>query len=75
MPTYDYECKDCGPFEAFKRMSARDEATACPRCGVPSERVLAGTRIALLGDGVARERAAAEGSYARMRHRGGCSCC
>ena len=81
MPTYDYECSGCGPFEAFKRMAERDQATACPRCGGSAARVFAsGPRLALMDDGTRREiasqeRAAAQGSYRRMRHAQGCGCC
>jgi len=34
MPTYDYECKECGKvFEVFRRLSELDEAVSCPNCG------------------------------------------
>ena len=40
MPTYDYECKDCGHhFEAFHSMSA-DPLTNCPKCEGTVERLL-----------------------------------
>lgn len=33
MPTYQYECKNCGHrFEAMKTISKRDESV-CPECG------------------------------------------
>jgi putative FmdB family regulatory protein len=33
MPTYDYDCPDCGGFDAFRVLSQRNEPTACPDCG------------------------------------------
>jgi putative FmdB family regulatory protein len=37
MPTYDYLCEKCGPFEA--QQSFQDEPLKqCPRCGAPVSR-------------------------------------
>ena len=34
MPTYDYECRECGKvFEVFRRFSELDEEVSCPDCG------------------------------------------
>ena len=42
MPTYDYECHDCGHhFEAFQSMSA-DPLTNCPECDGSVQRLLGG---------------------------------
>ncbi|HWP82247.1 MAG TPA: FmdB family zinc ribbon protein [Bacteroidota bacterium] len=43
MPTYDYQCKNCGhTFEEFQSISA-DRLVVCPKCGQPSlKRILAG---------------------------------
>lgn len=50
MPTYDYECKDCGHhFEAFHSMSA-DPLTDCPKCDGSVQRLL-GTGAGLLFKG------------------------
>ncbi|MCQ2593968.1 MAG: FmdB family transcriptional regulator [Treponemataceae bacterium] len=52
MPTYDYECEDCGyKFEAFQKMS--DPAlTECPKCGKGVHKVLsAGIGISFKGSG------------------------
>ena len=36
MPTYEYQCLDCGhEFEAFQSMSA-ERLEGCPRCGRPA---------------------------------------
>ena len=85
MPTYDYECRTCGGFDAFRSLSARNDPAACPACGGPAPRVFAtAPRLALL-DGPTRtahatnERARHEpkrsGDYARLAHPSGCGCC
>ena len=36
MPTYDYECKDCGHcLEAFQSIMAKP-LRKCPKCGKPA---------------------------------------
>lgn len=89
MPIYDYNCVSCGPFDALRQMSQRDEALECPECGALSARVLAfGFHLALV-DGDTRR--AIEGnesaahvpkmskdydsSYKRLKHPSGCGCC
>lgn len=85
MPTYDYACPDCGGFDAFRTLAARNEPAACPDCGAASPRVLASApRLALL-EGTTRraldvnERARHEPrssrDYQRLRHPAGCGCC
>lgn len=71
MPTYDYECRDCGPFEAFRRMADRDAPAACPRCGAVAQRLVTAGRLVSAAGATAGE----EGSYRRMRHAAGCACC
>ena len=39
MPTYDYLCRSCGPFEARRPMSESQAAMACLDCGSPSLRL------------------------------------
>ena len=42
MPTYDYECKECGhTFEHFQMMSD-EPLTECPSCGGPVRRLIGG---------------------------------
>jgi putative FmdB family regulatory protein len=43
MPTYDYQCKECGyTFEEFQSMSS-ELLVACPSCGKPAlKRLMAG---------------------------------
>jgi putative FmdB family regulatory protein len=81
MPTYDYKCERCGDFDALRSIAQRDQPADCPGCGHPAPRVLGGApRLSAL-DAAARrgptaqQRAAAEGTYQRMRCGAGCSCC
>ena len=32
MPTYEYECPDCGPFTDVRPMAEYDQPQACPDC-------------------------------------------
>lgn len=43
MPTYDYDCAQCGSFDALRSVSMRNQA-ACPSCGGAAPRVLASAR-------------------------------
>ena len=85
MPTYDYQCNDCGGFEARRNVSERADTIGCPDCSTASVRVMsAAPRLALMSYGTRRaiatnERAANEpkrsGDYARLKHPSGCGCC
>jgi len=52
MPTYEYECKDCGhDFEAFQNMSD-EPLSVCPKCGGTLRRLIgAGAGIIFKGSG------------------------
>jgi putative FmdB family regulatory protein len=68
MPTYEYECPDCGPFTDVRPMAEYDQPQACPDCGAMAPRLLACTAIS--------GGAAELGSTAPARaHAGGCACC
>lgn len=85
MPTYDYACAQCGGFDAFRTLAARNEAAVCPDCGGASPRVFASApRLALMEGSTRRamdvnERARHEpkhsGDYTRLKHPSGCGCC
>ena len=48
MPTYEYECPDCGhAFELFQSMTAKVKRT-CPECGSRNLKRLIGTGGAVL---------------------------
>lgn len=85
MPTYDYECAQCGGFDAIRSVGQRDVAAHCPVCASASPRVWAAApRLALLAGDTRRamdvnERARHEPKssrdYQRLRHPAGCGCC
>ncbi|QHI98532.1 zinc ribbon domain-containing protein [Xylophilus rhododendri] len=90
MPTYEYDCSDCGGFDVIRRLSERNEPAACPACARASQRVFASApRLACVSaeqrkafDTNERSRHAPrssrdgdQGSYGRMRHPSGCGCC
>jgi len=85
MPTYDYECRACGGFDAFRSLNERNDPATCPACGGASPRVFAAApRLALLDGSTRRamdvnERARHEPKssrdYQRLRHPAGCGCC
>ena len=51
MPTYEYECPDCGhAFELFQSMTAKVKRT-CPECGSRNLKRLIGTGGAVLFKG------------------------
>ena len=41
VPTYDFFCEDCGPFELRRPVTEAGEAAACPACGAEARRVYA----------------------------------
>jgi putative FmdB family regulatory protein len=68
MPTYDYECENCGPFSDSQPMAAFALPQPCPDCGEQSARMLT---LPAIGGG-AREDA---GAAPVRAHPGGCACC
>ena len=51
MPTYDYECKECGyTFEKFQSM-AEDALTTCPQCNKDELRRLIGGGMGIIFKG------------------------
>lgn len=85
MPTYDYRCEACGPFEAVRRIAEREAPLACPQCqGAATRSWLAAPRLADMASDTRRamdinERARHEpkssNGYARLKHPSGCGCC
>jgi putative FmdB family regulatory protein len=67
MPTYEYECPDCGPFAENRPMAEFDRPQPCPDCGVDAPRLLTAPALG----GGAQEAAAP----AARAHAGGCACC
>jgi putative FmdB family regulatory protein len=69
MPTYDYECADCGPFSEIRPMAEFELPQPCPDCGEPAPRLLT---LAAIGGGAQQGEA---GTAAPRAHMGGCACC
>jgi putative FmdB family regulatory protein len=67
MPTYDYECGDCGPFSEVHPMAEYDRPQPCPDCGQNAPRLLTAPALG----GGAQEATAAPS----RTHAGGCACC
>jgi putative FmdB family regulatory protein len=69
MPTYEYECADCGPFTEVHPMAEFDRPQPCPDCTTLAPRLLTAPA---LGGGVQEADAGAAPTRA---HAGGCACC
>ena len=69
MPTYEYECADCGPFAEVHPMAEFDQPQPCPDCNQPAPRLLTAPA---LGGGAQPVDA---GSTPARAHAGGCACC
>ena len=67
MPTYEYECADCGPFTDVRPMAEYDRPQPCPDCGQEAPRLLTAPSLG----GGAQEAVAAP----TRAHPGGCACC
>jgi len=42
MPTYDYVCPACGPFDALRSLAQRNDPCFCRTCGAASARAWVG---------------------------------
>ncbi|MGI6487785.1 MAG: zinc ribbon domain-containing protein [Syntrophomonadaceae bacterium] len=50
MPTYLYECPECGRFDKFQRIS-EPALEECPTCSSPVKRIITGGSILIKGAG------------------------
>ena len=90
MPTYEYDCLECGGFDAIRRLADRNEPAACPACSRASQRVFTtAPRLACVSPEQRKafdtndrashaprsSRDGDQGSYGRMKHPSGCGCC
>lgn len=86
MPTYDYVCPTCGPFDALRSLAQRNEDCLCRLCGTASRRAILSAPSLAAMDGSARrahetnERAAHAPKSSKElggggRHPAGCGCC
>jgi len=73
MPTYEYECLDCGRhFEKFHSMTHAPELL-CPECGGPAKRlIVSGAAVLLKGKATAEQ---AESGPARTPCGRSSTCC
>jgi putative FmdB family regulatory protein len=69
MPTYDYECPDCGPFSENRPMAEFDRPQPCPDCSALAPRLLTAPA---LGGGAQQSD---PGGTSTPAHAGGCACC
>jgi putative FmdB family regulatory protein len=51
MPTYDYECKNCGHFFEYFQSMADDPLTTCPDCHTESLKRLVGGGLGVIFKG------------------------
>jgi putative FmdB family regulatory protein len=80
MPTYEYECIECGVFDARRAIAERDVPASCPACAAGAARVI---RSAPLLSSLAGASRAAHGINERAAHEpmrssahgSGCGCC
>jgi putative FmdB family regulatory protein len=79
MPTYSYNCANCGTFDAVRRMRLFDLPLFCPACGRESTRAPTVPESLLNNENRARRRQGSESKepsrYRRWNHPGGCGCC
>ena len=68
MPTYDYECENCGPFREQRPMAEYDLPQPCPDCAEPAPRLLT---LAMFGGGATED----AGPSPARAPAGGCACC
>ncbi len=53
MPTYEFRCSSCGPFDAVFSMRDVPDATTC-RCGAPARRGITAPRLGSGASGAMR---------------------
>jgi putative FmdB family regulatory protein len=80
MPTYDYQCDDCGTFTVLRPMTRRDEPAPCPGCGTAAPRALiAAPALGRLSTAARAAHSLNERSASspkeRTLHGAGCGCC
>jgi putative FmdB family regulatory protein len=48
MPSYEFVCADCGPFEVLRSMAQAGSPAQCPECDTQARRVFTAPGVALL---------------------------
>ena len=81
MPTYEYDCPRCGPFEAVRPMAEFQAPHPCAGCGDPAARVLlSAPRLSGMDAGrrdafATNERSANAPKRSGGAHPSSCGCC
>lgn len=78
MPLYEFDCCDCGTFDAQRTVDDRDRPESCPECGKASDRILSIPNLGLMSPErraahIRNERSANEPQVS-TRHRCGSGC-
>lgn len=63
---YDFECKDGHVFEDMQDPHDKHDIE-CPRCGLPSRRIISGTRVDWRNMGVSNDFPTAASKWERMQ--------
>ena len=80
MPSYDYQCPDCGEFTIHRPVADRNRPANCPGCLQPGTRVLSAPNLSLMPgtrrDAFARNEKSSHEPGVMNRHRcnSGCLC-
>lgn len=85
MPTYEYQCDNCGIFNTLRPMAQRNTSCNCPVCGREAYRVIASApamsslstsmRIGHATNERASHAPMTSGEYRAHKHPPGCGCC
>jgi len=81
MPTYEYDCPRCGPFEAVRPMAEFQAPQPCAGCGSTAPRVLlSAPRLSGMDAGrrdahATNERSASAPKRSAGAHPASCGCC
>jgi putative FmdB family regulatory protein len=62
VPTYEFRCAECGPFQLSRPMGTAAQQEPCERCGAPARRVFTAPRLARTPAPLARALRAQEAS-------------
>ncbi|MGK7913566.1 MAG: FmdB family zinc ribbon protein [Synechococcus sp.] len=49
MPLYEYQCQECGPFDAFRSLADRDKPLECQSCSGPTSRIFSPPTMLSIG--------------------------
>lgn len=80
MPTYEYECADCGVFDSRRTIAERNTPAPCPVCAAEAARVIRSAPLlsSLAGSAPAADAVNERASFESLRssaHNTGCGCC